>query len=344
MPHRSLRSPASRSGRASEARAGRLAWLRRDGVVGLRPRDPGHAPGRGFEANVMTSPQVVNEATKGTNLFTGTFTAAELMAAELPPLRGIVPGLLPEGATLVAGKPKLGKSWLALGLAISVASGGVALGTRPVEAGEVLYLALEDNRCRLQSRLKKALAGDTAPESLHIATERPRMDEGGAHRLGDWLAAHPDARLVVVDILKKVRPRMSPNHSVYDVDYEALETLQRLAGKHCAAILVVHHTRKLAAADPVGEVSGSTGLSGGADGILVLKRDREQADAYLHVTGREIEEESELALRWDTDLASWTLVGDAEEYRISKERQDIVRVLEEAEEPMSPKEVAELLG
>jgi hypothetical protein len=110
------------------------------------------------------------------------------------------------------------------------------------------------------------------------------------------------------------------------------------------SILVVHHLRKQGAADPLDEISGSTGLSGGADGVLVLKRDRGRADAYLHVTGREIEEEAELALRWDADLASWTLVGDAEEYRISQERQDIVRVLTEAEEPMTPKEVAELLG
>jgi hypothetical protein len=77
--------------------------------------------------------------------------------------------------------------------------------------------------------------------------------------------------------------------------------------------------------------------------VLVLKRDRGRADAYLHVTGREIEEEAELALRWNADLASWTLVGDAEEYRVSQERQDIVRVLGEAGESMTPKEVSELL-
>jgi hypothetical protein len=148
---------------------------------------------------------------------------------------------------------------------------------------------------------------------------------------------------LVVDILKRVRPRTSPNRSVYEADYEALEAMQRLAAEFEVSILVVHHLRKLGAADPLDEISGSTGLSGGADGVLVLKRDRGRADAYLHVTGREIEEEAELALRWDADLASWTLVGDAEEYRISKERQDIVRVLEEAVEPMSPKEVAELL-
>jgi hypothetical protein len=271
-----------------------------------------------------------------------TLTAAELLGLELPPIRWSVQGLLPEGVTLLAGKPKLGKSWMAMGIAIAISTGGVALGKRPVEMGDVLYMALEDNYRRLGKRLKKLLTNE-APERLHIVTEWPRMDEGGAEALERWLEAHPDARLVV-DILKRVRPRTSPNRSVYEADYEALEAMQRLAAEHEVSILVVHHLRKLGAADPLDEISGSTGLSGGADGVLVLKRDRGRADAYLHVTGREIEEEAELALRWDADLASWTLVGDAEEYRISQERQDIVRVLTEAGEPMTPKEVAELLG
>jgi len=272
-----------------------------------------------------------------------TFTAAELLAEDLPPVRWTVPGVLPEGVTLLAGKPKLGKSWLALGLAVAVASGRTALGARQVERGDILYLGLEDNRRRLQKRLRKILAGHVAPDGLHIATEWSRMDEGGAEALERWLRGHPEARLVVVDIFKRVRPCTSANRSVYDADYEALESMQRLAGEHGVAILVVHHTRKLAAVDPVDEVSGSTGLSGGADAIWVLKRDRGRADAYLHVTGREVEEEAELALRWDTDLASWTLVGDAEEYRLSDERRAVLGVLGRAGGPMSPKEIAEAL-
>jgi AAA domain len=271
-----------------------------------------------------------------------TLTAVELLGLELSPIRWSVPGMVPEGVTLLAGKPKLGKSWMALGFAIAISTGGVALGTRPVEEGDVLYIALEDNHRRLKKRLKKLLTGE-APERLQIVTEWPRMDEGGAEALNRWLGAHPDARLVVVDILKRLRPRTSPNRSVYDADYEALEAMQRLAAFHGVSILVVHHLRKLGAADPLDEISGSTGLSGGADGVLVLKRDRGRADAYLHVTGREIEEEAELALKWNADLASWTLVGDAEEYRVSQERQDIVRIMDEAGEPMTPKEVSELL-
>jgi hypothetical protein len=162
--------------------------------------------------------------------------------------------------------------------------------------------------------------------------------------LDDWLAIHPEARAVFIDTLKMVRPRVTGNKGIYDADYEALEPLVPLSAEHRVSIVVVHHTRKLAAADPLDEISGSTGLSGAADGVLVLKRDRGRADAYLHVTGREIEEEAELALRWDPDTVGWTLVGDAAEYRLNEERAEVLRVLEEAGEAMGPREVSDALG
>lgn len=272
-----------------------------------------------------------------------TFTAADLMALELPEVQWAVPGIVPEGVTLLAGKPKLGKSWLTLGLGVAISTGGVALGTKRVEQGECLYLALEDNHRRLQKRLSKLLAGGDAPARLHIALEWLRLDEGGAEALDEWLEARPDTRLVVVDTLKKVRPRTFGNRGVYDVDYEALEPLLPLAAEHGVAIVVVHHTRKLAASDPLDEISGSTGLSGGVDGALILKRDRGRADAYLHVTGGDIEEEQELALRWDPNTAGWCIVGDADEYRLGEERAAVIRVLKKAGGPLSPKDIAEAL-
>jgi hypothetical protein len=275
-------------------------------------------------------------------LFPGTFTAADLMRVEFPPVRWAVPGILPEGATLLAGAPKMGKSWLALGLALAVASGGVALGTRPVEQGDVLYLALEDTDKRLQKRMKQVLDGSEAPGRLRMNLEWPTIDDGGADRLGDWLAVH-DARLVVVDVLKRVRPDVSAKKSVYDADYEALAAIKSVADEHATAVLVLHHTRKQAAEDPLDEVSGSRGLSGAADNILVLKRDRGRADAYLHVTGRDIEEEAELALTWDANLGSWSLAGAAEEYRLSEERRGVIDALKRAESPMSPKDLSEVL-
>jgi hypothetical protein len=267
-------------------------------------------------------------------------TASELMSMELPPVRWVVPDLIPEGVSILAAKPKMGKSWLAYGLCVAVASGGVALGATPVERAECLYLALEDNERRLRKRLGKLINGSTVPDGLHLALTWPRLDQGGVEALDRWLRDHPDVGLVVVDTLKKIRPRTNGNRSIYEVDYEALEPLVALAAEHGVAILVIHHIRKAGADDPLDEISGSTGLTGGVDGVMVLRRERGRADAFLHVTGRDIEDDVELALQWNAETAAWIIVGDADEYRLSKERLEIMRMLEETGEPMTPTEVA----
>jgi hypothetical protein len=256
-----------------------------------------------------------------------------------------VPGILPEGVTILAGKPKLGKSWLAMDLCLGVAFGGAVLGTKRVEGGPCLYLALEDSPRRLQRRLKSLMAGgetdgEDAPEGFEFATGWPRVGEGCEERLRAWLEAHPGARLAVIDTLKKIRPKADVRKGVYDADYEALEPLLPLAAEFGVAVVVVHHTRKTPGADPLEEVSGSYGLSGGVDGVLVMRRERGSRDAALHVTGRDVEEEAELALRWDAPLVRWTLLGDAEEHRRSEERKQIIAKLGEVGEPMSATDIA----
>jgi AAA domain len=145
-------------------------------------------------------------------------SAAELMAREIPPVRWIVPGIVPEGVALLAGKPKLGKSWLALGLFVAVASGVVAFGTVRVEKGAALYLALEDNDRRLQFRLAKILARAEVPDGLHYSIKCPRLDEGEVEAIEDWLSSRPDARLVVIDTLAKIRPRQRRGANTYQED------------------------------------------------------------------------------------------------------------------------------
>ena len=178
-------------------------------------------------------------------------------------MRWVVPGMVPEGVALLAGKPKLGKSWLAMGLCVAVASGGVAFGNVRVEKGSALYLALEDNERRLQFRLKKILARTEVPDGLHYSVECPRLDEGGVEAVEGWLRSRPDARLVVIDTLAKIRPRQRRGANAYQEDYEALEALLPLAARHNVAVLVVHHLRKMAASDPLDEVNSSIGLTGG---------------------------------------------------------------------------------
>jgi AAA domain len=269
-------------------------------------------------------------------------TAAELMGMTFDPTRWVVPDVLPEGLTLLVGKPKKGKSWMGLGTCEAVAAGGVAFGTKRVEQGDTLYLALEDNRKRLRKRLAKILDGRPAPERMHLHTEWPRLDEGGAERLDEWLTEHPEARLVVVDTLAKIR-KPARGQNVYTEDYAALEQLLPLASKHSVAIVVVHHLRKMAASDPLDEISSSTGLTAGVDGFLILRRTPGSKGPTLYVDGRDIEEPTEYALLWNINTATWTIEGNAEEVHLSKERGDILLTLNRSSEPMTPKQVADVM-
>jgi RecA-family ATPase len=256
----------------------------------------------------------------------------------------VLPGYLTEGLSVLAGRPKIGKSWLALGLADAIARGGAALGNIDVKAGSVLYLGLEDTQRRLQQRLRAVRQGLPASPKLDLATTWPRLDQGGHDQLKLWLSRHPDARLVIIDTFQKIRgkpPRRDAG--VYETDSEAVAGIKALADEYGVAILAVLHLRKSAADDPLDEISGSTGLTGAVDSILILKRDRANADAVLFATGRDIEE-IESALQFDPAKGAWTLLGGADEFRQSKERNAIIRLLLVADAPMSPKEIADALG
>lgn len=268
------------------------------------------------------------------------WSAVELLAADLPEPRYAVDGLLPEGLAFLCGAPKLGKSWLGLGLGIAVAAGGYALGTVPVDRGDVLYLALEDNARRLQGRLRMLLGEDAPPEGLWIETEWERFDEGGIERLVAWLDAHPSTRLVVVDVWTRVRPYAREQGNHYQADYEAASLLQAVAVRRGVAIVALYHTRKAEASDFVESVTGTFGTAAAADTIIVVKRARGEADARLFVTGRDVEER-ELGLQFDPSAGAWKLLGDAAELELGKTRREILDAID-AHGPLTPKKVSEL--
>ena len=116
------------------------------------------------------------------------------------------------------------------------------------------------------------------------------MDQGGLEQLETWLDQHPDARMIVIDVFKKVRQKMTKETRLYDADYEAALPLQELAGRRQIAILVIHHTRKADAEDPLDAVSGSVGLVGACDTVMVLKKQMSKADGVLYIRDRDVEE------------------------------------------------------
>jgi hypothetical protein len=273
-----------------------------------------------------------------------TFTANDLLTYDLPPLEQIVRGIVYEGVTVFAGKPKQGKTWLMLAMGLDVASGSTALSSRPVQQGEVLYLALEDNQRRLQGRIKKLLAGREAPTGLQFATNWPRLDAGGLEKLDKLLGERPDMKLVIVDTLARFKPAGSKKRTQYDEDREAVDSLIPLADKHGVAIILVHHLREMDSDDPLDMIHGSAGLTGGVDSALVLKRRRGEADAYLFGDGRDFENPVELALKWNAKTATWTILGGAEVYAMSEQRRSVLGVLESADKPLGPKKVTEMLN
>ncbi len=273
------------------------------------------------------------------------FSAAALQTMTFPPLNFILPSLVPEGATLLVSRPKFGKSWLVLDIAIATATGRFTLGELKPTTGDVLYLALEDGPRRLQRRITKLLPtfSGTWPQGLKIATEWPRADQGGLDGIEQWLTKpNTSPRLVIVDTLAQFRRLSNGKNQIYADDYAAISGLQKLASKYNVEIIIVHHDRKSEADDVFDTVSGSLGLTGAADTILIMKR---QAGAVtLYVRGRDIEE-AELALQFSKETCRWTILGTAADVHRSSERTAILRALESAgEDGLSVAEIMTATG
>ncbi|WP_329312143.1 AAA family ATPase [Streptomyces sp. NBC_01262] len=268
--------------------------------------------------------------------------ADQLMAAHFPEPKWAVPGILAEGVSLLAGPPKVGKSWLSLGLGLAVAAGGQAFDSVPVQGGPVLYLALEDTPRRLQTRMGKLLGGQPAPAGLTLVTECPPFPQGGSEAIAAWLDRNPDARMVVVDVFAKMRGQAPQGVSAYDADYVSVGYAKRLADHYGIAVVLVHHVRKAGSEDFLTEVSGTNGIAGAADATLVLKRARGQADGILHVTGRDVDE-SEYALQFQPASGAWHLLdGPASDHTVGDTRAAILRHVR-ANPGAKPKDIADAL-
>jgi RecA-family ATPase len=256
------------------------------------------------------------------------------------PIKAVVPGILIEGLTLLAGKPKAGKSWLMLDVSIAVANGGFTLGELHCIQGDVLYCALEDSDRRLQSRARKLSLG--FPERVTYITEVPRLSAGGLDLIRAWIDAHPEARLVIIDTLAMVREGRKREDTTYDADYHAVLELRKIANDLKIAIVVLHHLRKADSDDVFDTISGTLGLTGAPDSILVLKHDG-RSSYTLHGKGRDLID-FEKAMTFDRQSCRWRIVGEAAEVKRSTERATIMAAIAEASEPIGPTDIAAETG
>ena len=230
------------------------------------------------------------------------------MGQVFPPTAYVVPGIIPEGMTLLVAAPKIGKSWMVLGLGVELSNGGNAFGSIPVgNPRPVLYLALEDGKRRLQDRLVRLNPSEVS-HRLEFMTDIPNGQVTAT--ISEFMTRHAGLDPVcILDTLGKVMPPAG-NGSQYGHDYSVLSALKATADAvPGSSLVIVHHTRKMDGGDFLDAVSGTQGIAGAADTVLVLRRERHDDRATLQVTSRDAAEgEYSLTL---TDTGAWQLDGES---------------------------------
>ena len=229
-------------------------------------------------------------------------SSVEIMNTPMQKQRFLVDGMLYPGLHILSGDPKTGKSWMMLDLCLAVAKGEKFLG-RKTEQGHVVNMALEDTPVSLQTRMYELT--DEPSEHLHYILQAHSLGEGFEDELRDCKKQFGDLKLVVIDTLQKIR---AATDAKYSADYHDLSVLKHLADELQITIVAVHHNRKMHDANPNHMISGTTGLAGCADGLLVLLKKPHEQNAVLHISGRGA---PEVSLHLSRDGAKWKLLGDA---------------------------------
>lgn len=264
-----------------------------------------------------------------------------LMEKKFEPIKWAVPGLLPAGLTLFAGRPKLGKSLFMLQVGLAVAQGGKVVGAIPVEQGSTLYLDMENGEELLQERGAEALSGEEAPEGFSFVIDSPNLQDGCMQMIETWVEDNPNARLVVIDTFEAVRARTEGKGNAYREDYAALRPLADLAKRLKVAIVVVHHTAKRASTNDVFDsISGSFGLNGAVDNLMILGDVAGQI--VVAAKGRRVKY-TEIPLAFDPTIGQWEVSDEVAEQRRSETQKALIQYLAN-NKGATPKEIAEGTG
>ncbi len=275
----------------------------------------------------------------------------DIVATEYPEQRMLVEKLIQQGVvTILAGKAKAGKSFWLLAAAIAVAEACQSAFQNIDEDGEVLYhglhcqqsrvlyMALEDTERRIKNRVTKMRGELPIPEYIDVATEAPRIDEGVIEQMEAYLDEHPDCRMIIIDTLTSVLP-LPTNGGGYLEDRLNMQGLRDLAHRRDVAILPVLHCRKADGSDVFDTIQTTMGTQAGTENMIVLQRRRGEDRAILHVTGNDIESEA-LALKWNKENFTWSILGDAETVAETEQEELIFGAIEAVESEGKPAKLA----
>lgn len=275
-------------------------------------------------------------------------SAKDLQEKEFEERYYAVENMIPEGETVIAAPPKTGKSWLMLDMCLKIAGGEDFLGFKTNQS-DTLYLALEDGDNFEQERLNIVLNGQQAPENFHFVFSNVMpMKEGFLLQLDELLKQIPNVRVVVIDTLQFIKYRLEKQQSAYECDYQTGRDLKEYAEKHNLAIVVVTHTTKMIhLEDKMANVSGTNGVTGAADAVIVLgKEKRTDKEAKMFITGRKVRQ-SMHEIKFNDTSCQWEYIGVAEvtdrdqreaeeregEYRDSNIRAAVVQIANSIKDP-----------
>ena len=259
-----------------------------------------------MEQNLQTAP---TEPTAPRRPKIQTIDGDTLMKMEFEPLQFTTEKILPHGLFILAGSPKIGKSWLALDLCRAVSTGG-QLWDFPAVHGDVLYFALEDRHRRIQDRLKKIQAENVNLSRLHTSLTAAGLHNGLLDDIDDFISFYPQTNLIIIDTFEHIRSGGNTENTLYSCDYKNMNKLREITNKHKLTLLLVHHTRKQGDKDPLNTISGSTGLSGASDGLFILEKiTRTGSTAKLTIANRDTEGFC-FNLHFDNDTCRWNFIGN----------------------------------
>jgi hypothetical protein len=237
-----------------------------------------------------------------------------------------VPGIIPNGLTVLGGRPKRGKSWLMLQAGCSLGVGGMFL-DHQLKLKKVLYYALEDRPRRLKERTARLGIPVYALIEFELALKPLQL--GGLAQV-EQAARYGGYQMIILDTIRRAMPGKDFNKDGALFD-DILGQLQTLAQQTDTAIVTILHTRKSTAGfdpDPVDDVLGSTGLTASADCVLALYTEQGKKGATLKGRGRDIDD-IDLALQFDPLTCAWQSLGETREARNREADEEIFAVLEE---------------
>lgn len=273
---------------------------------------------------------------------------AARVAASTPPVAWLVDGLFLQGAAgILGGAPKSGKSFLALELAVSIATGSpFASLFRVALSGPVLLVGAEDPPAVVVDRL--ALLSASRGQSLdclpvHLVVEPGVRLPDGIHRLQATVAKLAP-RLLILDPL--IRLHRADENSAAEMSV-ILDGLRSLARESLTSVLVVHHARKAMSGGSPGQgLRGSSDLAAFGDTNLYLRRLGPDATLELKIEHRAAQSPPPLLLRLRVEqgpppLARF-IAGDGPAVHPIRER--VLAVLRAAHEPVSAAALRESVG